>query len=82
MKFLSRSRGDFADNLAADWPGARLALEENGRELSVGIVVLDFPTVQVRPRIHVVADFRPDLARVPAPLRGSGGTHRTRPATY
>jgi hypothetical protein len=75
--------GDFADVAARLWSGDRLALEdEAGREHAVNNVVV----VEQRRRGHavvrVVADFRPDLARVEAFLRtlGPAGRGRNRPA--
>ena len=82
-QYWSAMDGDFADQMAHEWPGDRLALEDAyGRELSVTVVVLDFPTPEPRPRVQVVADFRPDLARRMAPLvvEQLGGAGRTRPA--
>lgn len=83
-QFWSPISGDFADEAARRWSGDRLALEDlTGRELGVNnIVVVEYQTrVGGEPRVTVVADFRPDLARVEALLRtvGSGGG-RTRPA--
>ena len=74
--------GDFADEAAARWTGERLALEdETGRELGVGnVVVLELPRSD-EVAITVVADFRPDVARVEAFLRTvSPGGGRSRPA--
>lgn len=80
----SAYEGDFADVAAARWEGGRLALEdETQQELGVAnVVVLEYPAIgQAAPVIRVVADFRPDLARVEAFLRTLGGPGgRTRPA--
>ena len=60
---------DFADAAAAAWEGGRLALEDVlGRELAVNnIVVIDSPAMASgQATIRVIADFRPDLARVAA----------------
>jgi len=81
-QFWSPVQGDFADEAAARWVGGRLALEDEiGRELGVGnIVILEQPLVGAR-ALTVVADFRPDLARVEAFLRTVGpGGGRSRPA--
>lgn len=76
--------GDFADIAAARWEGGRLALEdETQRELGVtNIVVLEYPPIgEHAPVTRIVADFRPDLARVEALLRTLGGpAGRDRPA--
>jgi hypothetical protein len=83
-QFWSPVNGDFADVAAARWEGARLALEdETGRELSVNnVVVLEAPLASGDGSlVRIVADFRPDLARVEAwrrTLGRDGG--RTRPA--
>lgn len=70
--------GDFAAAAAGRWTGGRLALQDfAGEELSVNNLAVVFN----RRGIHVVADFRPDLARVEAFLKmlgPSGG--RSRPA--
>ena len=83
-QFWSPLAGDFADEAAARWTGGRLALEDEiGRELGVNnIVVIEYATRLFAPALCVVADFRPDLARVEAFLRtlGTGGDGRTRPA--
>jgi hypothetical protein len=76
----SALQGDFAEEFARQWQeDGRLALADlEGRELGVNnLVVLE--------RFHgpvVVADFRPDLARVEAFLRtvSDGGKGRSRPA--
>lgn len=78
--------GDFADAAASLlWTGDRLALtDELARELGVAsVVVLERPEARaVEPLVTVVADFRPDLARVEAFLRtlDGGGGGRARPA--
>jgi hypothetical protein len=76
--------GDFADVAAARWAAGRLALEDaTGRELGVNnIVVIEGLGDAGGHLIRVVADFRPDLARVEAFLRtiDRGGGGRTRPA--
>ena len=82
-QFWSPMAGDFADEAAARWTGDRLALEDvAGRELGVNnLVVVECPTRVGDSPIKVVADFRPDLARVEAFLRTVGpGGGRTRPA--
>ena len=79
-QYWSPLAGDFADDAASRWTGGRLALEDDGgRELGINnIVVIEFPTSEIR----VVADFRPDLARIEALLRsiGHGGGGSARPA--
>lgn len=77
--------GDFADVAAARWTGGRLALEDTaGREIEVGnVVVLEgSPRGPSGRAVRVVADFRPDLARVQARVRtrGADGGGCTRPA--
>jgi hypothetical protein len=78
-------RGDFAEALAEQWSGPRLAFEsERGRELAVSsIVVSEFTAPGAAASIRVIADFRPDLARVAALLastaRPDGGA-QARPA--
>jgi len=75
--------GDFADEAASRWTGDRLALEDLvGRELGVNnLVVVEFPAPIGGSAIHVVADFRPDMARVEALLQTIGPVGgRTRPA--
>lgn len=72
--------GDFAETFARKWQDhGRLALTDvTGRELGVNnIVVLERFYAPV-----VIADFRPDLARVEAFLHTipGGGTGRSRPA--
>jgi hypothetical protein len=61
-----------------------LALEDDiGRELGVNnIVLVEYATRLNAPALCIVADFRPDLARVEALLRtiGPGGGGQTRPA--
>ncbi len=85
-QFWSPSAGDFADVAAGKWKGARLALEDaaTGRELGVNsVVVLETPLPSAdESLVRVVADFRPDLARVEPFLRtlGRDGGGRTRPA--
>jgi hypothetical protein len=77
--------GDFADFASSRWEGPRLALEdETGRELGVtNLIVLetDIRHPDCAP-VRIVADFRPDLARVEAFLRtlGTDGGGRARPA--
>lgn len=81
--FWPATAGDFAGEAASRWTGDRLAIEdETGRELAVNnLVVLELPTGAGARLIKVVADFRPDLARVAALLRPVGpGGGRTRPA--
>lgn len=75
--------GDFADEAASRWRGDRLALEDLvGRELGVNnLVVVEFPAPVGGTATRVVADFRPDMARVEALLQTIGpGGGRTRPA--
>lgn len=82
-RLWSAVKGDFADAAAAEWSGERLALEDLlGRELGVNnLVVVEFPCEVGGAAIRVVADFRPDLARVEAFLETLGpGGGRTRPA--
>lgn len=83
-QFWSPILGDFADEAAGRWRGERLALEdEMGRELGVNnIAVLERPIEASTPDLRIVADFRPDLARIEALLRtvGPGGGGQTRPA--
>jgi len=84
-QFWSPLEGDFADIAARKWEGARLALEDvTGRELGVNnVVVLEgLASVDGAIAVHVVADFRSDLARVAARVAsgGRGGGNRTRPA--
>ena len=76
----SALRGDFAEAFARQWENeGRLALaDSHGRELGVSnLVVLERVDGPV-----VVADFRPDLARVETFLRtlGDGESGRSRPA--
>jgi hypothetical protein len=75
-------RGDFSDEASRRWNGDRLALlDELGRELGVNnVTVVEYPTRRGTGPIVVVADFRPDLARVEAFLRTIGPTDRRRPA--
>ena len=80
-QFWSPAVADFADEAAARWTGERLALEDEvGREQGVAnVVVLERPLVGAR-SITVVADFRPDAARVEAFLRTvNPGGGRSRP---
>ena len=82
QSWLSAS-GDFADEAARRWSGDRLALEDLvGRELGVNnLVVVELPATVGGAAIRVVADFRPDMARVEALLQTIGpGGGRTRPA--
>jgi len=83
-QFWSPLLGDFAGEAAGRWRGGRLALEdEMGRELGVNnIAVLERPIETGAPDVRIVADFRPDLARIEALLRtvGPGEGGRTRPA--
>ena len=82
-QFWLAVNGDFADEAASRWSGDRLALEDlTGRELGVNnLVVVEFPAPVGGSAIRVVADFRPDMARVEAFLRTiSPGGGRTRPA--
>lgn len=75
--------GDFADEATRRWSGDRLALEDPvGRELGVNnLVVVELPAPIGGSAIRVVADFRPDMARVEALLQTIGpGGGRTRPA--
>ena len=71
--------GDFAEVFARRWDAGRLALANtHGLELGVAsVVVLERAGSPV-----VVADFRPDMARVEAFLRTvhGGGNGRARPA--
>ena len=71
--------GDFAEEFAVRWERGRLALsDEQGRELGVTNLVL----IERLGQPIIIADFRPDLARVEAFLltlnRDGGG--RSRPA--
>ncbi len=81
-QFWSPVDGDFADVAASRWEGGRLALEDaSGRELGVNnIVVIAGAAGPEGTLVRVVADFRPDLARVEAFLRtlnrGGGGSGR------
>ena len=83
-QFWLPTNGDFADEAASRWSGERLALEDLvGRELGVNnLVVVEFPALVGGAAIRVIADFRPDMARVEALLQsiGPGGGGRTRPA--
>lgn len=82
-QFWLAVNGDFADEAASRWSGDRLALEDlTGRELGVNnLVVVEFPALVGGSAIRVVADFRPDMARVEALLQTIGpGGGRTRPA--
>ncbi|MEO8624582.1 MAG: hypothetical protein ABI625_26105 [bacterium] len=77
--------GDFAVALAERWGGPRLAFErDRGGELAVSsIVVSEFTAFGSAASIHVIADFRPDLARIGAVLPATGrreGGAQTRPA--
>ena len=73
-------RGDFADAFARRWQDAgRLALADAfGRELGINNIVVP---ERFRGPV-VIADFRPDLARVEAFLHTlhDGGNGRSRPA--
>ena len=81
---VSPRDGDVAGVIAGRWGGGRLALEdETGRELAVNnIVLLEGLPGDGATAVRVVADFRPDLARVAAGtrLRDIDGGNRTRPA--
>ena len=81
--WLPRDR-DFAGSAASRWDGDRLALEdEMGRELAVNsIVLLEGLPGDGATTVRVVADFRPDLARVCAGFhsRSRDGGSRGRPA--
>ena len=83
-RFWSPVSGDFADAAASRWEAGRLALEDaTGRELGVNnVVVLEGPPGDADGNlVRVVADFRPDLARVEAFLRTlDRGGGRSRPA--
>lgn len=77
--------GDFAEEFARRWAGGRLALvDERGVELAIAsLAVVERPTPGTgERRPWLVADFRPDLARIEALLRtldrDDGG--RSRPA--
>ena len=63
----SPRNGDFAAYFAEQWEGGRLGLEDElGREFAVNsLVVIDHPR-DVSAEVILVADFRPDLARVEA----------------
>ncbi len=60
--------GDITDVIADRWHGERVWLEDDfGRELAVShVVVVEPPRSQTGARITLVADFRPDHARVAA----------------
>jgi hypothetical protein len=83
-QFWSPLFGDFAAAVAARWQAGRLALEDaTGRELAVNNVVVlhGLPGGPDGSLIRVIADFRPELARVQAFLhRFHPGGGRTRPA--
>ena len=84
-QYWSPADGDFADVAATWWEGDRLALEDmTGREVGVpNVVVLEgLPNAEGATTIRVVADFRSESARVPAPVRAPNptGGSRTRPA--
>lgn len=83
-QYWSALQGDFAASVARDWEGDRLALEDDlGRELAVNnIAIIEYPATAREIPIRLVADFRPDLARVEALLRSidPAGGGRTRPA--
>ena len=71
--------GDFAEVFAMRWERGRLALaDERGVELGVTNLVL----IERLGESIIIADFRPDLARVEAFLRtlGDAGGGRSRPA--
>jgi hypothetical protein len=71
-RLWSPSNGDFADVVAAQWQGGRLALQDlMGREVAVDNLVVLEPPFGGRYLVHLVADFR-DVARV--------GSRSTRPA--
>jgi hypothetical protein len=78
--------GDVTDIIAEQWRGERLCLENHlGHELAVSHVIISETTPRAphrNARILLVADFRPDHARigavVPTGEVGSGG--RNRPA--
>ena len=76
--------GDFGAVIATQWEGGRVSLEDDtGRELAVNGIVLIEGLPGDPDAVHVVADFRPDLARMSATLRPNGrtgGVTRTRPA--
>ena len=76
--------GDFGAAVASEWEGGRLALvDETGRELAVNGIVLVEGLFGESAAVQVVADFRPDLARMSAIIRPNGrtgGLGRTRPA--
>lgn len=87
-QYWPATAGDFADAATARWEGDRLALEDAlGQELGVaGITLIERwaadAALRDPPLVVIVADFRPDMARVEAFLRtlGSGGGNRHRPA--
>ena len=82
-QFWLAVNGDFADEAASRCSGDRLALEDlTGRELGVNnLALVELPALVGGSAIRVVADFRPDMARVEAFLRTIGpGGGRTRPA--
>ena len=71
--------GDFAEAFAVRWERGRLALaDERGSELGVTNLVL----IERVGQPIIIADFRPDLARVEAFLRtlDRDGGGRSRPA--
>jgi hypothetical protein len=59
-------QADFAAYIAGEWVGGRLAIEDElGREFAINsLLVIDRP--RHAPDVLVVADFRPDLARIEA----------------
>lgn len=68
-------QGDFADVASARWRGGRLALQDmSGRELPVGnVVVIDgLPPAPDGGLVRVVADFRPEIARVESHIHAFG----------
>jgi hypothetical protein len=84
-QYWGPNNDDFADALSARWTGHRLAVEDElGRELAISsIVIADLGALGTTKSIRVIADFRPELARVDAVLndieRSSGGSE-SRPA--
>jgi hypothetical protein len=77
--------GDLTDVVAEVWGGERLALEDAlGQQLAVShVIVVDAERAPFGAApIRIVADFRPDHARVAAALSGTdlGRGGRTRPA--
>lgn len=84
-RYWSPMDGDLTDVVATVWGGERLALEDRvGGQLAVSHVIVvhaERAPFGVEP-IRIVADFRPDHARVAATLSATdlGSRGKTRPA--